>query len=162
MKYLDIKTDEDLNWKLQIYDIAIKLNRENAILSKWRYFFDRKTPKSVHYAIFEPHRCYSSLAWAQILNSIKRLFLQKKSLWSIYFRSRNTHTFLLVRESNNLKLRDKTAPENCLFMNKSFNKFVPTIFKNLFILSSHFHTYSTRWSNLGCLVVPTHNTKPYV
>ena len=55
MKYLGIKIDENLNWKLQIYDVAIKLNRENAVLSKLRYILDRKTPKSAHYAIFEPH-----------------------------------------------------------------------------------------------------------
>ena len=34
MKYLGIKIDEKLNWKQQISDIAIKLNRANAILSK--------------------------------------------------------------------------------------------------------------------------------
>ena len=43
----------------------IKLNKANAILSKIRHFIDRKTPKSIYHAIFEPHLCYSSLTWAQ-------------------------------------------------------------------------------------------------
>ena len=30
VKYLDIKIDENLNWKQQISDIAIRLNRANA------------------------------------------------------------------------------------------------------------------------------------
>ena len=162
MKYLGIKIDENLNWKLQIYDVAIKLNRENAVLSKLRYILDRKIPKSAHYAIFEPHWCYCSLAWAQSLNSIKRHFFAKEILKEyMYFRSRNTHTSLLFREFSILKLHGKIAPENSLFINKYFHKFLPSIFKNWFTLSSYFHTYSPRWSNLGCLVVPPHNTKLY-
>ena len=61
VKYLGIKIDESLNWKEQISDIVIKLNKINAILSKLRHFIDRKTLKSVYHAIFEPHLCYSSL-----------------------------------------------------------------------------------------------------
>ena len=142
--------------------MAIKLNRANAIISKLRYFIDRKILKSVNHAMFEPYLCYSSLVWAQNLNSIKRLFvLQRKSVRIIYFRSRNVHTSPLFREFNILKLPDKIALENCLFINKYFNKCLPTLFKNWFTFSSDFHTCSTCWSNLGCLVVPSHNTKLY-
>ena len=92
MKYLAIKIDENLKWKQQISDVSIKLNRENAILSKLKYVIDRNL-KSVYHAIFEPHLYYSWLAWAQNLNSIKRHFaLLKKSSRIIYFRSRNAHT----------------------------------------------------------------------
>ena len=160
MKYLGIKIDENLNWKQQISDITIKLNRTNAILSKLRYFIARKTLKSVYHAIFEPHLCYSSLVWVQNLNSIKRLFvLQKKSLRIIYFRSRNAHISPLFRESNILKLQDICSRK--LPFHKYFNKVLPTIFKNWFTLSSDFYTYSTRWSNLGYLVAPPDNTKLY-
>ena len=31
VKYLGIKIDENLNWKQHIHDIAIKLNRANAL-----------------------------------------------------------------------------------------------------------------------------------
>ena len=85
MKYLGINVDESLNWKQQIYNIFIKLNRENVILSQVRHFIDRETLKSVYHAILEPHLCYSSLAWAQNLNPIKRLFVfQKKIPYGLY------------------------------------------------------------------------------
>ena len=146
----------------QISDIAIKLNKANGILSKLRHFIDRKTLKSIYHAIFEPHLYYSSLVWAQNSNSIKRLFvLQKKSLRIIYFLNHNADTSPLFRDLNILKLPDKIALENCLFINKYFNKCLPTIFKNWFTLSSDFHIYNTHWSNLGCIVVPPHNTKLY-
>ena len=118
MKYLGLKIDENLNWKQQISDRAIKLNRENAILSKLRYFIDRKTFKSVYQEIFKPHLRYSSLVWAQNLNSIKRLFaLPKKLLRIIYFQSSYAHASPLFGESNILKLPDRIALENYLAIN---------------------------------------------
>ena len=69
------------------------------------------------------------------------------------------NTSPLFRELNILKLSDKNVLENFLFINKYFNKCLPTIFKNWFTLSSDFRNYNTGWSNLGCIVVPPHNTK---
>ena len=53
VKYLGIVIDENLNWKQKISDIAIMLNRANAIITKSRPFIDRKTLKPIHDAIFE-------------------------------------------------------------------------------------------------------------
>ena len=39
------------------------------ILSKLKQFIDKKTLKSVYHAILKPYLCYSSLVWAQNLNS---------------------------------------------------------------------------------------------
>ena len=143
VKYL-INIDEKLNWKQQISNIAIKLNKANGVSSKLRHFIDRTTLKSIYHAIFEPHLYYSSLVWTQISNSVKRLFvLQKKFLWIIYFLNNNAHASPLFRELNILKLPDGISQENCLFINKYFNKCLCTIFKNWFTISSDFHTYST-------------------
>ena len=43
VKYLGMNIDENLSWKQQVCDIAIKLNKANGILSKLRHFIDRKT-----------------------------------------------------------------------------------------------------------------------
>ena len=101
VKYLGINIDENLNWKQQISDIAIKLNKANGILSKLRHFIDRKTLKSIYHAIFEPHLYYSSLVWAKNSNSVKRIFVfRKKSLRTIYFLNHNAHTSPLFRDLN--------------------------------------------------------------
>ena len=42
VKYLDIKTDENLNWKQQISNTALMLNKENYILSKLRDLIGKK------------------------------------------------------------------------------------------------------------------------
>ena len=87
---------------------------------------------------------------------------KKRSLRIIYFLNHNSHTSPFFREGNILKLPDKIALENCprkLPHHKYFNKCLPIIFKNWFTLSSDFHDYNTRLSNLGCTVLPPHNTK---
>ena len=60
-KHLDTKIDENLNWHQQINNVAVKLNRANAMLSKVRHFVDKKTLKSIYHAIFESHLFYSCL-----------------------------------------------------------------------------------------------------
>ena len=43
--------DEKLNWKQQFNHLPIRLNRENAILSKLRHFIDRKTLKAIYHLL---------------------------------------------------------------------------------------------------------------
>ena len=70
MKYVGVKTDENLNWEQQISDVATKLNRGNAIQTKLKHFIDRKTLKSIFDPVFGPHLCHSSLVWAQNSNPV--------------------------------------------------------------------------------------------
>ena len=122
VKYLGIKTEENLNWHDQIINVAFKLNRPGAMLSKVRYFVHKKTLKSIYHAIFESHLFYSCLVWAQNINSIKRLYiLQKKSLRLMYFLNCNVHTTPLFKDLNILNFPDKIALENCIFIKNYFN-----------------------------------------
>ena len=72
VKYLGTNVDENLNWHQQINNVAGKLNRANAILSKLRHFVNKKT--------FIMHLFYSCLAWAQNTNSIKRFIFYRRTL----------------------------------------------------------------------------------
>ena len=47
VKYLGIKIDENLNWKQHIHDIAIKLNRANALLSIIRNYVNKHTLRTI-------------------------------------------------------------------------------------------------------------------
>ena len=55
VKYLDIKTDESLTWNEYINDIAIKLNRANAMIYKVREFVNTRVLKLIFHAIFDFH-----------------------------------------------------------------------------------------------------------
>ena len=54
VKYLGIQFDKIFTWKQQI-NVALKLNKAIAMLSKLRHVLDIKTLKSIYYAIFESH-----------------------------------------------------------------------------------------------------------
>ena len=79
----------------------------------------------------------------------------------MFFLRREAHINPLFNDFNILKFHDKIAVENCIFMHKSFKQQLPQPFDKWFGLSSNFHTHNTRWSNLGCLNVPSHRTKLY-
>ena len=63
VKYLGIKIDQYLNWQDHINNIAIKLNKANAMLYKVRQFVNEKTIISIYHAILDSHLNYASIVW---------------------------------------------------------------------------------------------------
>ena len=144
VKYLGIKIDENLNWKQHIHDIAIKLNRANALLSIIRNYVNKLTLRTIYFAIFDSHINYANLIWGQNLHSLSRIIiLQKKALRIMNFQSRDSHSSPLFKSNHILKLEDKILIENILFINKSLNNLLPPIFKNWFTFCSDVHNYQT-------------------
>ena len=91
VKYLGIKIDENLNWKQHIHNIAIKLNRANALLNTIRNFVNKQTLRTIYFAIFDTHLNFVNLIWGQILNAVSRIvILQKKALRIMNFQSRDS------------------------------------------------------------------------
>ena len=50
-----IKTDQNLNWKDHINNIAVKLNRTKALLFKIGIFVNITILKTIYFAIFDSH-----------------------------------------------------------------------------------------------------------
>ena len=65
VKYLGIKIDENLNWKQHIHDIAVKLNRANALLFAIRNYVNKHILRTISFAIFDSHINYANLIWAK-------------------------------------------------------------------------------------------------
>ena len=144
VKYLCIKIDENLNWKQHINDIAIKLNRANALFSIMRNYVNKLTLRTIYFAIFDSHINYANLIWGQNLHSLSGIIiLEEKALRVVNFQSRDFHSSPLFRSNNILKLEDKILIENILFINKSFNNLLPPIFKSWFTFCSDLHNYHT-------------------
>ena len=55
---MGIKVDKQLTWRDHINEVAIKLNRANAILHKVREYVSTGTLRSIYYAIFDSHLNY--------------------------------------------------------------------------------------------------------
>ena len=77
---LVIKIDQNLNWKDHINDIAVKLNRANALLFKTRNFVNITILKTIYFAIFDSHINYANLVWAQNSNAMSRILTLQKRL----------------------------------------------------------------------------------
>ena len=105
MKNVGVKTDENLNWKDHIHNIATKLNRANAILFKIGNYVNFNTVKSIYFAIFDSQIKYANLTiWGQNLNSAFRIVtLQKKATRIMKNQPRNSHSNLLFQKSSALK-----------------------------------------------------------
>ena len=81
VKDLRIKIDENLNWKQNIHDVAMKLNRANALLYTIKNFVNRDILRTIYFPIFDTHLNYANLIWGQNLNAASRIvILQKKAL----------------------------------------------------------------------------------
>ena len=127
IKYLGVKIDRYLHWHDQ--DIAVKLNRTNALLLKIRNYVNIKTLRNIYFAIFDSHLSYSCIVWAQNINTVRRLIiLQKKALQIMNFKDQLFHSSPLFSSNNILKFGEKITLENILFVSKSINRQVLSIF----------------------------------
>ena len=80
VKYLSIKTDENLTWIDQINDTAIKRNRTNAMLFRVREFVSITILKSIYYVFFDCHLNYTNTVRGQNKYSMNRLIILQKEL----------------------------------------------------------------------------------
>ena len=123
VKYLGIKIDQNLNWKDHSNDIAVKLNRANALLFKIR-----NCKYYNYFAIFDSHINYASLVWAQNWNTMSRILtLQKTTTRIIDFNSRNCHSSLLFSKLKLLKFNDKVLLKNVILISKFINSLATSL-----------------------------------
>ena len=63
------------------------------------------------------------------------------------YQPRNSRTSPLFRKDAVLKFKEKINLENTLFISKSINNLLPSLFNNWFVFSSDAHKYNTSWSS---------------
>ena len=162
VRYLGIKIHQNLNWIDHINDIAVKLNRANALLFKMRNFVNVTILKTIYFAIFDSHINYANLVWAQNSNAMSRILtLQKKAMRIITFQSRNCHSGPLFFKLKLLKFNDKVHLENVLLISKFINSLLPPVFNNWFTFCSNVHNYETTSSATCKLFKPSFRTNLY-
>ena len=134
----------------------------NALLLKVRNYVNTKTLRNIYFAIFESHLSYSCIVWAQNINTIRILIiLQKKALRIMNSKDQLFNSNPLFSSKNILKFGDKITLENILFVSKSINTQVSSIFNDWFTFSGNLHRYETCWSATNHLNIPTFRTQKY-
>ena len=80
LRYLEIKIDENLSWKIHMHDLASELNRANAVFAKLRHFVSSGILRSIYLAIFHSHLNYVCIAWGLTRSPQQKVsILQNKS-----------------------------------------------------------------------------------
>ena len=131
-----MKIDANLSWQYHVNDLSIKLNRANALILKMRKYVSLKILRSIYFAIFDSYLSYCCLVWAQNYSTIQQIILQKKAIIIINLQPRNFHTSPLFKQNSILKFQDKICLENILFVSKSLNNLLPSVFNTWFTFSS--------------------------
>ena len=164
VRYLGVKTDSKLNWKILFNAIATKLNRANVMLFKVRDFVNANI---LIHAIHIMHYLNSTLTMIasfgdKILAQLTvSTFSKKRHLKLSILIINNAHFSPLIHSSKIIKMADKVKIENCLFINKYTNKKLPLIFNNWFTFSSMSHNYQTTFASKGNLEIPSVQTTSY-
>ena len=145
-----------IDWHDQVNSIAVKFNRATALFLKIRNYVNMKTLRNIYFVIFYSKLSYSCIVWAQNINAIRRLIiLQKKALRIMNFKDQLFRSRPQFSSYNILKFGDKITLENIIFVSKSINRQVPSIFYDWFTFSGNLHRYVTCWSVSTHLHVPT-------
>ena len=127
-----------------------------------REFVNTRVLKLIYHAVFDCHLNYANTVWGQNKNPLNRLPLfQKKALRITSFEYRNVYSNPLFYRHEIIKLHDKIIIENCLFISKSINFDLPSIFSNWFTFYPDSHRYQTSCYLKGILKVNIANTKKY-
>ena len=77
------------------------------------------------------------------------------------YQPRNSRTSPLFRKAAVLKFKEKINLENTLFISKSINNLLPSLFSNWFVFSSDAHKYNTSWSSNDKLQKYSYRTNTY-
>ena len=88
-----------------------------------------KTLRNIYFVILDYHLSYSCIVWTQNINAVRRLIiLQKKVVEIMNFKGILFHSSPLFSSDNILKFDGKITLKNILFISKSINREVPSIF----------------------------------
>ena len=151
--YLGVKIDTNLSWQYHLNDLSIKLNRANALLFTIGKYVSLEILRLIYFAIFYCYLSYCCLIWAQTCSTIQRIvILQKNAVKIINSQPSNFHTSPLFKQSSILTFQDKVCLENILFVSKSLNNLLSSVFNTWFRFSSDQHNYETSSSAQGNLI----------
>ena len=131
LRYLGIKTNENLNQKIHIHYLASELNRANAVWAKLRHFVNSEILRFTYFAIFHSHLNYVCIVWGLgIFPQQKVYILQKRhlELWSLH---------LLMLTTSFLNIYSLSYIQNIWL--KRLKYFCLNILKNISLCRLHKH-----------------------
>ena len=156
VKYLGIYIDSNLNWKAQVENICKKIRRSIGLLTKIRFYVNKKTLTQLYYALIYPYLLYGVIAWGSASQTVLKplITLQKKAIRVMTFSKYNDHSSSLFKTMNIIKFIDLIHYQVCIFMHKFHHNQLPITFSDFFKQVSAMHNYNTRHAAKKSYVLP--------
>lgn len=152
--FLGVILDETLSWKSHISHIANKISKSIGIMFKSSFYLPKLSLATLYYSMVYPYLEYCNVVWASTYPSnLRRIVLLQKRVIRVLDKSKfDAHTDPIFKKLNILKLENICLLQLGLFMYSYKKSLLPNRFKNMFVLNSDIHGYSTR--NLMAFRVP--------
>ena len=134
VKYLGLIIDKQLKFNAHIKHVSNIISRNVGIISRIRYFIDKKTTCLLYNSLILPYLNYSCLIWGVNYNSqLTRLtVLQKRAVRLIERVYAPTSSVPLFRKYNLLKISDIARSQMLLVMHRFLINDLPPVFNDLF------------------------------
>ena len=138
--------DETLSWKSHISHIANKISKSIGIMFKSSFYVPKLSLATLYYSMVYPYLEYCNVVWASTCPSnLRRIVLLQKRVIRVLDKSKfDAHTDPIFKKLNILKLENICLLQLGLFMYSYKKSLLPNRFKNMFVLNSDIHGYSTR------------------
>ena len=128
------------------------------MLSKIRYYVNRKILHQLHYSIIYPFLTYGLSIWGNTYSSTLKplITFQKRAIRIITFSKPDEHSEPLFKGLEILKLTDLVTLHNALLMYHYYYNLLPSSFDNIF--QSVVHSYNTRLASKSTYYINTIKT----
>ena len=133
-KFVGHVLDENLTWEGHLEHIAKKLASANFAINSSKNFLPIHIRKTIYYSLFDSHLNFGNILWGCASNKfLKRIeTLQKKCIRNVSLKKFNAHSEPIFKELEILKISDKIAYCQAIFMHQYRHKKLPVSFENMF------------------------------
>ena len=138
IRFLGVHFDPNLTFKYHISTIQSKLSKALFALRTTKNFLTKQALTSIYYALFHSHLSYAIEIWSCTNNShLQGLFkMQKAAVHIISNAPYNAHSEPLFKSLEILPLSELAIFFKLKFMQSYYQKTIPAIFHNTWILNS--------------------------
>lgn len=105
-KFLGVIVDANLNWKMHITEVGLKISKIIGILYRIRHNLTEESKMSIYYTLFYPHLTYCVSLWGSTWPSFlnKLTILQNKFFRCVFHKKKFDSTAEIYQSRNILKL----------------------------------------------------------
>ena len=148
VKLLGIHLDYDLSWKTHSTFVCTKITSSLYAINKCKDVLNSGTLKLMYFGLIQSHLTYGISLWgaASTVTMNKIFIIQKKALRAIFHKPFGTHTDLLFKLSNILKVYDLHKLECLKLFFRFMQKLLPPNLSVFFRLNCEVHAYGSRQS----------------